>query len=310
MDLRHLRYFIVVAEELNFTRAAERLHTVQPSLSSQIRRLEEIVGTPLLYRTKHYVELTPAGRSFLEDARKIVVEVDRSIERAIRCSHSDVGELCIGFVAGMEDVIIPRIMTQMQRKFPDIRFRLVSSNDAELIAALRRHVIDVIFCAPIEDPEIILDVVSEIVFRMEMVAIFPAEYDLAGLKRIPVQMLAEKPFIQPMPGKYSHADKSITEITVQSGIRFRTCGYADGALTAVNAVSSGLGFGLVPDFMTRKLPSSVIARPLDLPDPPQSPIAVAYRREDDLPALKHFLTILHDYVQEHELEISTFKKNA
>jgi len=310
MDLRHLRYFIVVAEELNFTRAAERLHTAQPSLSAQIRRLEEIVGTRLLYRTSHCVELTPAGRTFLEEARKIVADIERAIERTIRASQTNVGELSIGFVSGLEGVIVTRIMSQMQRQYPEIQFHLISSTDAELIAALRRQMIDVVFCAPIEDPEIAMDVASEIVFRMELVAVFPVDYGLGDFERVPVSKLADKPYIPPLPGKYLHAEKSIRDIEAQAGIRFRNTGYADGALATVNAVSSGMGFGLVPDFMTRTLPPSLIARPLDLPDPPQSPIVVAYRRNNELSSLKLFLTFLRDYVKEYGLEMSSIKRDG
>jgi len=309
MNLRHLRYFIAVAEELNFTRAAERLHTVQPSLSAQIRRLEEIVGTPLFFRTKHNVELTAAGKSFLEDARKIEIDIDSAIERAVRKSRSEISELCIGYVSGLEDVIIPCIMTEMRHAFSDLEFRMTSSNDVELVAALRRQVVDVIFCAPI-DPETLGDIASEVVFRMEMVAIYPAEFHLPDLPRIPVSMLVDKPFVQPLPAKYPHANRAVNEIAASEGVRFRTAGYADGALAAVNAVSCGLGFGLVPDFMTRNLPPSVIAKPLDLPNPPESPISLAYRRNDVRPAVKHFLTALHRYAREHGSEISTYKKRS
>jgi LysR family transcriptional regulator, hca operon transcriptional activator len=307
MDLRHLRYFIIVAEELNFTRAAERLHTAQPSLSAQIRRLEEIVGAPLFFRTKHSVELTPAGRSFLEDARRIVADVDRAIDRAIRTSRSEAGELVIGYVSGLEDVILPRIMARMQRSYPEIQLRLVSSNDTELTAALRRHMVDVIFCAPIEDPEIAMDVASEIVIHREMVVVYPAAFNLPDLERIPVALLADKPFIQPLPAKYSFADKSVNEVAASAGVRFKTCGYADGAIAALNSVICGMGFGLVPDFMTRNLPPTVVARPLDLPTPPESPVAVAHRRNDDSPALKHFLAMLHDLLREEAGEISTVR---
>jgi LysR family transcriptional regulator, hca operon transcriptional activator len=310
MDLRYLRYFIVVAEELNFTRAAERLHTVQPSLSSQIRRLEEIVGTRLLNRTRHSVELTPAGKTFLDEARKIVADIERAIERTIRSSQATVGELSIGFVSGLEGVVVPHIMLQMQRMYPDIQFHLISSTDTELIAALQRQVIDLVFCAPIDDSKLLQEIANELVFQMELVAIYPAEYGFPNLKRIPVSLLADKPFIQPMMGKYIHADKSIKEITSQSGVIFRTGSYADGALASVNAVSSGLGFSFVPDFMTRNLPPSVIARPLDILHPPQSPIVAAYRKDNTLPALKLFLGFLRNYIKEHGLEISSFKEKT
>jgi LysR family transcriptional regulator, hca operon transcriptional activator len=309
MDLRHLRYFITVAEELSFTRAAEKLNTVQPSLSAQIRRLEEMIGARLFYRTSHHVELTPAGMTFLEESRKIVADIERAIERTQRSSRSNAMDLSVGFVSGLEGVILPEIISNVQRQNPEIQVHIYSSTDSELLTTLRRHGIDMLFGAPIEDPEVAVEIASEVVFRMEMIAIVPSDYGLGEFKRVPVSMLAGKPLIWPLPGKYPFAEKSLREVEAQAGIRFSVGGYADGALATVNAVISGAGFGLVPDFMTSKIPPSVLARPLDLPDPPQSPILVSYRRNDESPALKLFLAFLRDYVREHGNEVSSFKKS-
>jgi LysR family transcriptional regulator, hca operon transcriptional activator len=99
-DLRYLRYFIAVAEELNFTRAAERLHTVQPSLSQQIKRLEEIVGTPLFWRNKHHLQLSSAGRVFLEHAKTILAAADQAVEEARRAGRAQSGRLSVSFPPG------------------------------------------------------------------------------------------------------------------------------------------------------------------------------------------------------------------
>jgi len=309
MDLRHLRYFITVAEELSFTRAAEKLNTVQPSLSAQIRRLEEMIGARLFYRSSHHVALTPAGITFLEAARRIVADIDRAIECTLRSSRSNALDLSVGFVSGLEGVILPDLISKMQVQNPEIQVHIYSSTDSELLTTLRRHMIDVLFGAPIEDAEAALEVASEVVFRMELVAIFPTDYGLGEFKRVPISMLAGKPMISPLAGKYPYAEKSIREIEAQAGVRFRIGGYADGALATVNAVSSGVGFGFVPDFMTWKIPPSVVARPLDLADRPHSPILASYRRNDESPALKLFLAFLRDYVREHGNEVSSFKKS-
>jgi LysR family transcriptional regulator, hca operon transcriptional activator len=302
LDLRHLRFFIVVAEELNFTRAASRLNTVQPSLSTQIRRLEEIVGTPLFYRTSHLVTLTPAGRIFLEDARKIVADIDRAIERANKVAHSEVGELSLGIVSGMEMMIFPQIMPKLQKQYPDIRFNLISSTDPDLISALRHQLVDVVFCAPITDQDIATEITSEVVFMADLVVVLPAKHPLAQLERVPISKLADEPFIQPLRGKYPFATSNVKEMEAQAGVRFRNIGDADGALACLNAVSAGVGFGFIPDFMARDLPANVKAIPFDLETPPQSPIAVAYRKGDMNPALQLFVSFLHDYLRGCEVE--------
>jgi LysR family transcriptional regulator, hca operon transcriptional activator len=303
MDLRHLRYFIVVAEELNFTRAAERLHTVQPSLSSQIRRLEEIVGIRLLHRTSHHVALTQAGHIFLEEARKIVADIERAIDLTVKAADTVVGDLSIGFVSGMELMIFPQIMLQLHERYPDTRFHLISSTDPELINALRRQLVDVVFCAPITDPEISAEIACEVILNADLVVVLPVGHPLAQLERIPISSLASEPFIRPVPGKYPFAEKNIREIEAEAGIRLRNTSDADGALATLIAVGAGLGIGFMPDFMARSLPASVKARPFDLVNPPKSPVAVAYRREDKRPEVQLFMNFLRDYMQEHGVEV-------
>ena len=136
MDLRYLRFFIAVAEEMNFTRAAERLHTVQPSVSRQIHRLEEIVGTPLFHRDRHKLSLTPAGRVFLAESRAVLEQVNRAIELARQSARADVGQVAIGFILGTESQIFPRIVPALRQRYPDIELSYKALTEHEQLKAL------------------------------------------------------------------------------------------------------------------------------------------------------------------------------
>ncbi|GHO81053.1 hypothetical protein KSD_88240 [Ktedonobacter sp. SOSP1-85] len=118
MELRHLRYFIVVAEELHFSRAAEILHMAQPPLSQQIQNLESELGIPLLIRTKRSVQLTPAGKAFLVEAKKVIAQTERAIETAHQAYNGLLGQLDIGFVGTAMAEILPTILKAFRERYP------------------------------------------------------------------------------------------------------------------------------------------------------------------------------------------------
>jgi LysR family hca operon transcriptional activator len=155
MDHRYLRYFIAVAEEMSFTRAAERLHTVQPSLSQQIRRLEEIVGAELFLRRKHRLYLTEAGRIFLEESRAILQHTDRAIALARQAARAEAGLVTFGFVPGVEGKIFTRILPMIRVHFPRVELTLRSLTSPQQLEALHNHEINFGFLRPpIEDPDL------------------------------------------------------------------------------------------------------------------------------------------------------------
>ena len=196
MEYRHLRYFIAVAEELNVTRAAVRLHTVQPSLSRQIRQLEEMVGAPLFVRVKRRLRLTEAGRVFLEQAREILQTTDRALKLARKAARAQAGHIAMGFVGGAETRVFVHVLPVLLEKYPDIHFALRSLSKPELVASLQDYTTDVAFMTgPIQDPEL----VSEAILRQEMVVVIPAAHPLAKLRRIPMARLGELRLVRPSP---------------------------------------------------------------------------------------------------------------
>jgi LysR family hca operon transcriptional activator len=295
MDLRYLRYFIVVAEELNFSRAAERLHTAQPSLSNQIRSLEEIVGTPLFYRNRHRVELSTAGHAFLEEARRIVQDVEFAMERTRKIALAEAGRLSIGFIPGTEVAVFPHVLTRLRQEYPGLQCDLVTGRNEELIDALQRGIVNVILHGdPIDDPQI----ASEVVIYSTPVVVLLATNPLAKLQRIPPERLVSEPFIQPKnPGGIT----IINEIAARAGISLRPMIDSDGVLATISAVASGLGFAIMPNSVF--LPPMVVARPLDIVPQPKFPVYVAYRRDHSLLALEIFLRLLREGVPKDEITI-------
>src|SRR3954451_5812575 len=143
LELRHLRYFVAVAEELHFGRAAQRLHMAQPPLSQQIRRLEAIVGGPLLQRPARSVALTPAGAAFLERARRLLAQAEESVDEAARIGRGEAGALDIGFVSSALALGVPERIQAFRRRFPAVHTRLHEGMTSQTVARLERGEVDV-----------------------------------------------------------------------------------------------------------------------------------------------------------------------
>jgi LysR family hca operon transcriptional activator len=293
MDLRYLRYFIAVAEERNFTRAAERLNTVQPSLSQQIKRLEDLVGTPLFDRDRHHVELTEAGRVFLVRARDILSRIDVAIQEARQAAHTELSQLTIGFVPGPEGKVFPNVLPVLRERWPGIRLNLRGLTSPEQVVALRNGTIDVGFVRP---PLVDGSLTSEMVLREEVVAAVPADSGLAQLDRIPVERLAGLPFVQVARDSAPAVHALANEIAATAGVRFTQGLVTDGVLGTLNTVGSGLGFSLLPDYVRQIAPTTVAIRPLATDPPPHLDLVVAYRTGDHGPALALLLRLLRERI--------------
>jgi LysR family transcriptional regulator, hca operon transcriptional activator len=295
MDHRYLRYFIAVAEELSFTRAAERLHTVQPSLSQQIRRLEEIVGTPLFHREKHRLHLTEAGRIFLQESRAILQYTDRAIALARQAARAEAGYMTIGFVPGVEGKIFPRILPILRAKYPDIELSLRSLTSPQQLEALQNREINIGFMRPpVDDPEIN----TEVILRDKIIVALPANHPLTKMKRVPVKSLVSLPLLQVSRSIAPLLHDKTKEISEKAEVTFNSILPAEGVLMSLSEVASGLGFCLLPDYVRQMLPPNVVVRPLDCDPEPEIPLLVAHRKDDRLPALAFFLSLLREQLRE------------
>jgi LysR family hca operon transcriptional activator len=289
MDNRHLRYFVAVAEEMSFTRAAERLHTVQPSLSQQIQHLEKIVGTSLFHRQKHHLHLTEAGRVFLDEARAILQYTDRAIAMARQVARAEAGLITIGIVPGVEGKIFNLVLPIMLTKHPDVCLTLRSLTSPQQLAALRNREIHLGFLRPPIDDS---DLVWKTIFCDKIVAVLPARHPLAKKKRIPVKSLAALPFLDVSRETAPALHDLAIKIAAQAGVTFQPILPANNVVTSLNEIASGLGFSLLPDYVCQILPAGAVARPLDCDPEPKFPLLAAYRRDETLPIVARFLDLL------------------
>jgi len=289
MELRLLRYFVAVAEELNVTRAAERLHTAQPSLSQQIRHLEDMIGAPLFHRRKHHLELTEAGRALLEDSRRILNDTERVLTRARQIGRTEAGAIIIAMVPGPEGKMFTQILPALLREHPDIKLTLRSLTSPEQILALCHREINLGFLrGPINDDEI----ASEVVLREDVVAVLPARHPLAARKRIAVADLTELPLVQmsraiaPRYPRYDEQHRRVGWSSVSSLVRDRE------HYDSVERGFSWPRFHPISAYVEGILPKNVVVRPLALRPTPQHELLIAYRKDDTLPALAYFLGML------------------
>jgi len=292
MELRLLRYFVAVAEELNVTRAAERLHTAQPNLSQQIRQIEGMIGAPLFHRDKHRLLLTETGRVLLPAAKKILADVEDAFVQAQAAARSEVSTIVFGMVPGPEGVIFSQILPLLMRKSPETQLVLRTMDAPEIIRALLKREITAGFLrGPIPEDELVYD----IYMREEVVAVMPEAWDLGRYDRVPVRELAQRPHV-PISAAVAPAVHQVAEeIQKRAGVVFKEVFCSESLLTSMNAAASGLGFCFFSNYVDAIVPKGVVTRPLDLDPPPTLDLLFARRRDD----MGHALTELVTLVNEH-----------
>jgi DNA-binding transcriptional LysR family regulator len=191
-ELRHLRYFVAVAEELNFSRAAMRLNMAQPPLSAAIRQLEQELGTDVFLRTTREVKITAAGRALLDGARRTLTEADRAVTAARRAAAGELGQLRVAFSWSARFETLPALGQAFRARHPDVELLTQEMWNAEMIAALRTARVDVaISLCPEPAPEL----ADELIRTEQVVALLPASHPLARAQAIPLSSLADETFL-------------------------------------------------------------------------------------------------------------------
>lgn len=288
IELRHLRYFMAVAEELHFGRAAERMGIAQPALSQQIKSLEAITGYPLFER-RPQVRLTPAGEALLEVARRTLSQVEEGLDLTRRTGRGEVGKITVGFAASILTTALPEILRTYREKFPAVELRLRELSSAMQIAALVEGSIDVGFVR--EAVEHHTDIICEPVLQEEFVVVLPPEHPLAKRRRLPLSDLAEEPFVH-FPRAVAHAlYDQIADACRRAGFRPRVVQEAQEWLTILGLVEAGLGVSLAPASFCRLRWGGVQYRPLG-PPPEFTNVFVCWRSPMLLPTVLPLIEIV------------------
>ncbi|MGU1045754.1 LysR substrate-binding domain-containing protein [Pseudomonas aeruginosa] len=266
MELRHLRYFIAVAEELHFGRAAERLGISQPPLSQQIQALEEEIGARLFERTNRRVELTDAGRLFLDESRQVLAQVDKAVLLARRAHLGELGELKIGFTSSAPFTsTIPSSIHAFRKAYPDVHLDLQEMSSRQVLKALLEESLQVGVIRPLALPDAVHWVE---LFREPLVAVLRADHPLAAGSEdgLAIAALAEEPFVF-FPRSYGTGlYDQVIALTRQAGFSPRIAQEASEAMTIIGLVSAGLGVSILPASFRRTRVDGVIYRTLSDPE--------------------------------------------
>ena len=293
MELRHLHYFIAVAEELHFSRAAKRLCISQPPLSQQIRDLEDELGVKLFERTKRHVQLTEAGKVFLERSYLVLAQLEQAIEVTQRIGRGEVGRLAIGFVDSATYTLLPDILRVFREQFPAVELRLHELTTQEQIHALHQNQIDVgVVRSAIIEPGLS----TECVLKESLVLALPQTHPLSAQVKVSVSTLADESFIL-FPAKLGPVFyEQIIQICQQAGFRPKVAQEAVQMQTIIGLVAAGLGIAFVPASLQNFHRSGVIYRPLQ-EQTSQTGLYLAWRQYDSSPVIRAFLNLAQKTTQ-------------
>jgi DNA-binding transcriptional LysR family regulator len=289
MELRHLRYFVAVAEELHFTRAAERLGIKQPPLSFQIRQLEREVGTLLFQRLTRGVQLTEAGALLLEDAQRILDQVQRSKASVQSRARGETGHIHVGF-AGATDFqpLVPEIIRSYRESYPGVVLSPEQSNTPQLIAGLKNRAIDVAFVRPpLSDGE---GLAVQPLVEEDMRIVLPAVHPRAGSGSMPLSALAQETLILFPRAIGPGLHDTIIASCQRAGFSPALGQDAPQISSIVHLVAAGFGVSIVPQSIEQIRAKGVAYLRLE-GDTPRAPIGLAYRREEHSVVVRNFVSL-------------------
>jgi DNA-binding transcriptional LysR family regulator len=299
MELRHLRYFVAVAEELHFTRAAQRLGIGQPPLSQQIQQLEQELDVQLFHRLSRGVELTEAGRTFFEDARAILRDAERAKTDVQRIARGEQGQLRVGFTASAAfNMFVPYSIRVFKERFPGMSVSLVEHSSPPLNDMLCQGQLDVAMVRPPFNARDELSV--DPLIEEEMLLALPANHPLAEESTILLTALANEPFIlfprDVGPGIFDR----IIAACQSAGFSPRISQHAPQMASTVNLVAAGLGIAIVPASMNHVHADSVRFREI-AGARLVAPLGVAYRRNERSLAVRNFVMLVRRLAEERTI---------
>jgi DNA-binding transcriptional LysR family regulator len=288
VEIRHLRYFLAIAEELNFSRAAEKLRIAQPPLSQQIKQLEHELGVQLIERETRPVRLTEAGKFFREQSQTLVSRFDELIQQMQKMGRGETGTLAIAFVASATFEVLPVVLREFQKCFPDVQLDLFEMNTSEQKVALLERRINLGFVRPdLKDDAIVVEKLLE----ESIVLAVPSGHKYSNRQSINITDIAKDPLIcfpclpEPSFGSF------ILGVCRAHGFEPIVVQHAGELQTALSLVAGGMGIALLPNSIRKIEREGVVYLPLNEPVP-KTTLSVAFRTDDTSPTLKSFLEIL------------------
>lgn len=291
MELRHLRYFVAVADERSFTRAAEKLGIAQPPLSQQIQSLEKELGDVILFdRKKRPLQLTLAGQAFLEASRSTIANLEQSIQRTQRIHLEELNCLTIGFTSSLANGVLPNILRTFRQHYPEIKLILWEENSVFQIERLRDHQTDVVFVYQNHDLTTANDLGMMPLSQEMLVVVLPQNHPLAVQSQISLTDLANEEFIMPRTLVVSGLPEQIADLCEQAGFTPNVVQEATFMVTILGLVAGEVGISILPSSVQNLQRQGVVYRPIQEKTPVNQLIAV-WRHADTSTILEQFLKI-------------------
>jgi DNA-binding transcriptional LysR family regulator len=292
MELRQLKYFVAVAEELHFGRAAERVHISQPPLSMQIRNLEDELGLQLLQRNSRNVELTEAGAVFLEEAKSVLQKLDDAVSNAQRIARGDEGMLSIGFVGPAMDTSLPKALREFRTKQPGVVLDLLEMNTQEQFDALASGKIQLGLMRLYQQD--FNGFTAELFVRESYVLAMPKGHQMTGSKRVKLSTLKNEPFI-------FYPRRLHPKLYDGMLACFRNAGFTPNIIqevktkkTTLSLVASGIGISIVPKSSVALRSEGIQYRPI-IGHLPKVEIFAVWDENRTTPLMTKFLTIIRKH---------------
>jgi DNA-binding transcriptional LysR family regulator len=291
MELRHMRYFVAVAEALSFTKAAEKLRLAQPSLTRQIRNLEDEIGVELLDRSNNRVALTEEGKLFLFDSKKLLAMCAESVAAVQRMKRGENSDLNIGYVANIHYGLLPATLGAFRKLHPGVALNLFDMTSAEQFLALDGRKIDLGFVGlpPALSGH---DLLSECVARDTMLVALPALHPLAKNPKVKLADLDSQFFITKSPQTHPGTREWLTRTCQEAGFAVRILQEAETEHMVMQFVADGLGVALLPEQIAGLQHDGVVFRPLSPPLRRES--TIAWRADNPSKPLKDYIQIVKD----------------
>jgi DNA-binding transcriptional LysR family regulator len=291
MELRHLRYFLAVADAENFTRAAEVLGIGQPPLSQQVKALEQELDVELFRRTARGAELTLAGRVFADEARRVLADAERATRAAQRAARGETGHLRVGFTGTVAfNEHVAALIRRFHEAYPEAELSLQEGTSGTLLEAIEAGRLDVAIVRPVRR---VADAILQEDWRDEaMLVALPVAHRFASRKRIRLEELADEPFVQVPRVAGGTLFDDIVAACAAAGFTPRLAQPAPQMASAVTLVAASLGISIVPESITQVRVPGVVYRPLVAQGRGmRARLAIASRREESSVVVRNFLAL-------------------
>lgn len=294
LELRHLRYFIAVAEEKNFSRAAKRLNMTQPPLSQQIQGLEAQLGAKLFDRTSRPLRLTVAGEAFLEEARTLIIQLEQTVHKIHSLSQGESGHLTVSFSSSTANSILPEILKTFRQQYPEVQLILQEENSTFLLQRLQDQQADIIFLYLYSElPE--ANNLEKMTLTDELlVLVLPEFHSLTRQSIIPLSDLKNEPFIMPLNPIISGLPQQIDDLFSQASFKPNVTQKAVFMVTILGLVAAEMGISILPANVRNLHREGVVYRPI-LEKTPTICLTAVWKQSNTSPILRKFLRLLSQF---------------